>query len=189
MKKLRGADKEHVGGLKLVNRRYWIRGWTGWRWRYNSEQYRRVETSEEEVYCGMRGWKGAIRVRLWQKESWNLITGGIGWEIELELEREMERRWVDTGKQKVNWEQRWARKNIFVRNRKSTYFWGVPVRKSQIRKFVMSNPQIANPLTFLVSQSANCKSPNLQGKKSVSDPDPHRIFYTTKCQKSSLNLN
>jgi hypothetical protein len=26
MKKLRGADKEHVGGLKLVNRRYWIRG-------------------------------------------------------------------------------------------------------------------------------------------------------------------
>ncbi len=40
------------------------------------------------------------------------------------------------------------------RNRKSTNFWGVPVRKSQIRKFLMINPQIANPKISLVSQSA-----------------------------------
>jgi hypothetical protein len=38
---------------------------------------------------------------------------------------------------------------------------------TQIRKFVMINPQITNPQIFLVSQTAKRKSANLQGKKSV----------------------
>ncbi len=44
-------------------------------------------------------------------------------------------------------------------------FCGVPVHKPQIRKFVRNNPQIANPQILLVTQSANRKSTNLQGKK------------------------
>ncbi len=51
------------------------------------------------------------------------------------------------------------------RNRKSANFWGVLVRESQIRKFVMINPQITNPQIYLVSQPANRKSAKLQGKK------------------------
>ncbi len=56
------------------------------------------------------------------------------------------------------------------RNRKSANLWGVKIRKSQIRKLVMINPQFANPQISLVSQSANRKSANLQGKSSISDP-------------------
>ncbi len=41
-------------------------------------------------------------------------------------------------------------------------FWGLPVCKYQIREFVM-----INPLIFLVSQSANPKSTNLQGEKAM----------------------
>jgi hypothetical protein len=40
--------------------------------------------------------------------------------------------------------------------------WGLPVRKYQIREFVM-----INPLIFLVSQSANPKSTNLKGEKAM----------------------
>jgi hypothetical protein len=48
------------------------------------------------------------------------------------------------------------------RNRKSENFLDVPVLKSQIHKFVMINPQIANPQ---ICESANpqfpcCRSPN-----------------------------
>jgi hypothetical protein len=64
--------------------------------------------------------------------------------------------------------QKWARKictpqiRKFLgsfRNKKSAKFRGVPVQKSQIHKFVMINPQIANPQI--------CKR-----KNNVSDPDP-----------------
>jgi hypothetical protein len=68
--------------------------------------------------------------------------------------------------------ERWARKFFWLvrksqnrkfwgsfRNRKLANFWGVPVHKSQLRKFLLINPQ-----TFFVSQSANCKSTNLQGR-------------------------
>jgi len=41
----------------------------------------------------------------------------------------------------------------------------VPVRKSQIREFVIIFPQIENLQIPLVSQSANFKFANLQGKK------------------------
>jgi len=52
-----------------------------------------------------------------------------------------------------------------LRNHKSATFWGVPVGKSQIRKFGIVNPQI---LGIPVRKSAN-----MHGKKSsVSDPDP-----------------
>ncbi len=53
------------------------------------------------------------------------------------------------------------------------FFPCVPVRKSKIHKFAMINPQIAIPQISLVSQSANRKSANVQGKKQFSDPDPH----------------
>jgi hypothetical protein len=48
-------------------------------------------------------------------------------------------------------------------------FSDVPVQKSQIRKFVMINPQIENP------QFPWSPSPHLRkfGKSSVSDPEPH----------------
>jgi hypothetical protein len=42
-------------------------------------------------------------------------------------------------------------------NRKSANFCGVHVRKSQIRKFAMINPQIANFLGVLISKSQNSK--------------------------------
>jgi hypothetical protein len=63
-------------------------------------------------------------------------------------------------------EQRWAR--IFFgwsANRKSANSW--LILQSQIRKFVMINPQMANPQISLVSQSTDRKSSNfnLQGKR------------------------
>jgi hypothetical protein len=74
--------------------------------------------------------------------------------------------------------QKWARKickpqiRKFLgsfRNQKSAKLRGVPVQKSQIHKFVIINPQIANPQI--------CKR-----KSNVSDPDPHlfasNIFST-----------
>ncbi len=51
------------------------------------------------------------------------------------------------------------------RNRKSANFWDVPIRKSQIFKFVMINPHIAYPQISLLSKYANHKCANLQGKK------------------------
>ncbi len=61
------------------------------------------------------------------------------------------------------------------RNRKSTNLWGVLVRKSQIRRFVMINPQIANPKISLMFQSPNRKS--AKENSSVSGPDPHWFAY------------
>jgi hypothetical protein len=60
-----------------------------------------------------------------------------------------------------------------IRNRKSANLWGVtvPFRKSQIRKFVMINPQIVNPQISMVSQSPNGISS--KENSGVSDPDPH----------------
>ncbi len=49
----------------------------------------------------------------------------------------------------------------------SANFWGVPVRKSQIRKFVMINPQIAYPQISLVFQPANRKPANLKKKETI----------------------
>jgi frataxin-like iron-binding protein CyaY len=56
----------------------------------------------------------------------------------------------------------------------------MPVRKLQILKFVMINPQVANRQISLASQSANRKFENLQGKGNVSDPDlfASNIFFT-----------
>jgi hypothetical protein len=51
------------------------------------------------------------------------------------------------------------------RNHKSANFFGVPVRKSHIRKFVVIDPQIANPQISLLSQSEKCKSAHFKGKK------------------------
>jgi hypothetical protein len=48
-------------------------------------------------------------------------------------------------------------------------FSDVPVHKSQIRKFVMINPQIENP-HFPWSPSPQLRK---FGKSSVSDPEPH----------------
>jgi hypothetical protein len=68
------------------------------------------------------------------------------------------------------------------RIRKSANFLCVLVRKSQIRKFVLINPQIANPQISLVSQSANSKPASLQGKKQCFRSKPHwlapNIFFT-----------
>jgi hypothetical protein len=63
--------------------------------------------------------------------------------------------------------QRWAHKLYLLHyksqirkllgtfcNRKSTNFLGVPIRKSQIHKFVMINPQITNAQISFGSQSA-----------------------------------
>ncbi len=93
---------------------------------------------------------------------------------------------------------------------KSANFWAhstisnPQIRESnpQIRKFVMINPQNVNPQISLVSQSANRKSANLQGKKQCflsRSADPHWFasnFFSSvtlsqncpKSQKSSLNL-
>jgi len=40
-------------------------------------------------------------------------------------------------------------------------------------QILMTNPKIANRKSAPWSQSANRISANLQGKKTVSDPDPH----------------
>ncbi len=88
----------------------------------------------------------------------------------------MESRWVfDIGEQKVSGELRWVRKFFLSANRKSANSWTLSA--------------VANPHIFEVCQYANLKSAHLQGKSSISDLDPHCIFHTTKCQKSSLNLN
>jgi hypothetical protein len=91
-------------------------------------------------------------------------------------------------------EQRWAR-NFFgwSANRKSANSW--LILQSQIRKFVMINPQMANPQISLVSQStdANPQISICKEKVSVSDPDPHwfvliRIYildYEMPCNESS----
>jgi hypothetical protein len=49
--------------------------------------------------------------------------------------------------------------------RKSAIFLDLPIRKSQIHKFVPIYPKIANLQISLGSQSANRKSANLQGKE------------------------
>jgi hypothetical protein len=64
---------------------------------------------------------------------------------------------------------------LFPQSQVRKFFRCVMVHKSQIRKFVMINPQIADPQISLVSHSTNIESANLQGKGSVSDPDPHRF--------------
>jgi hypothetical protein len=64
-----------------------------------------------------------------------------------------------------------------VLQRKSASLWGMLVRKTQISKFVMINLQLANPKVSLLSQSANREFSNLQGKGSVSYPDPHWFAY------------
>ncbi len=55
--------------------------------------------------------------------------------------------------------------NTYSANPKYANLLGVPVRKWQIRKFAMIIPQIPNTVIYLVSQSANRKSANLQGKR------------------------
>ncbi len=68
----------------------------------------------------------------------------------------------------ITFAQRWACKFVLqvqksqilkilgsFRIRKSENFWGVPVHKPQIRKFVMINTQIENPQFSSVPQSAN----------------------------------
>ncbi len=92
--------------------------------------------------------------------------------------------------------QRWVR-NFFLfrksqiskylgsfRNHKSANLWGVPARKSQIRKFFMMNPQISNRKLANFLGVPVCKSQirKLARKKnSVSDPDPNwfasNIFF------------
>jgi uncharacterized protein YneF (UPF0154 family) len=59
-----------------------------------------------------------------------------------------------------------------IRNGKSANFRGVPVSKSQMRKYVMINPKIANPQISLVSQSANRKSSN-SPRRNVSNSHLH----------------
>ncbi len=109
--------------------------------------------------------------------------------------------------------QRWPRKffckstnrksaNSWVSQSQIRKFWGVSVRKWQIRKFVMINPKIANPQIY---QSANPEIRKfllgLLGlpliltfylRKYILDYDEGHFILSQngpKSQKSSLNLN
>jgi hypothetical protein len=64
-------------------------------------------------------------------------------------------------------------------NRKSAKIRGVPVRKSQIRKFVTINPQLANPQISLVSPVRKSQIRKLASKMQCSDLDLHSFASNT----------